>query len=226
VLVVLKVFEGKLAGHARDLYALSARLHHPNIIGVLEMGDFEGNFFCALEYIERTLADRLRDGPLPGREVARLARAVGSALQYALDQDMIPWSLSPNSILLTDENVPKLMDLRARETFGRLPDLSWPALMPPEWVSGADTASEAGQVYRMGALMYEMLTAKPPFSGDNPFTLAKRVLHEMPVPPGNVNPGVGRGLDAVCMTCLTKDPTARYASLAELGAQLEPFEPS
>jgi serine/threonine protein kinase len=211
-LVALKVWPRKFAEHARDVYAPSTRLHHSNIIRAVGMGEFEGSFFCALEYVEHTLADRLGGGLLPDVEVARLAGAVVSALQYARAQGMIPRSLSPKSILLTDDNVPKLLDFCAIDTFGKPPNLPPPALMAPEWISGADTASEASQVYCMGALMYEMLTARPPFTADSALATMRLVLHEMPKPPRKVNPRVGRELDAVCMKCLAKQPKARYVS--------------
>lgn len=224
VLVALKVWRLEFAGHARDLHSPEAQLHHPNIIRVLGMGEFEGNFFCALEYVERTLADRLRDGSLSGVEVARLAHGVGSALRYARDQGMVPISLSPKSILLTDDNVPKLSGFCASEAFGRPPNLPPPALMAPEWVSGADTASEASQVYCVGALMYEMLTARPPFAADSAVATLMRVLYEMPELPRKVNRRVGRGLEAICMKCLAKQPESRYASLQDLLDHLKPFE--
>ena len=88
-LVALKVWHIKFAGHARDLLAPLARLRHPNIIRVLEMGEFEGHFFSALEYVEQSLADRLREGPLPDLEVSRIARAIVSALQHAGDRGMV-----------------------------------------------------------------------------------------------------------------------------------------
>ena len=223
-LVALKVSHREFAAHFRDLHAPLARLDHPNIVRVLGMGEFEGNFFCALEYVERTLADRLLEGPLSGVEVARLAHAVGSALQYARDQGMIPLSLTPKSIVLTDENVPKLSNFCSMETFGKLPKLPSPALMPPEWVSsGIGSASETTQVYRVGALMYEMLTARPPFAADYDVATLKRVLNDMPEPPRQINPKVGRDLEVVCMKCLAKPPEARYASLRELVDHLKPF---
>jgi len=225
-LVVLKVWHTEFAGHARDLVAPSARLNHPNIIRVLEMGEFEGRFFCALEYVGRCLADWLQEGPLPDVEVARVARAVGSALQYARDQGMVPLSLAPTSIFLTDEDVPKLSDFCASETFGRPPNLPPPALMPPECVLGADDTSEAVLVYRVGALMYELLTATRPFAADSAAATLMRVLYEMPEPAWQVNPKVGRHLDALCRKCLAKEPKERYASLRDLTDHLEPFASS
>jgi eukaryotic-like serine/threonine-protein kinase len=225
-LVALKVWRLEFAEHARDLHAPSTRLHHPNILRVIEMGEFEGNFFCALEYFELSLADRLQDGPLPGLEAARIVRAVGSALQYARDQGMAARSLSPNSILLTDESVPKLLEFCATETLGRPPNTPSLALMPPEWVSGVVNAGEASQVYRIGALMYELLTARLPFTADSAVPAVMRVLHETPEPPRKVNPRVGPDLDAVCVKCLAKAPRERYASLQDLLDQLEPFASS
>ena len=226
VLVALKVWHLKFAEHARDLLAPLARLHHPNIIRVVEMGEFEEHFFCALEYVEQSLADRLAEGPLADLEVARIARAVGSALQYAHDHEMVPQSLSRKSIFMTDENVPKLTGFCARETFGKPPVLPPFAEIAPECVLGDDHVSETGQVYRMGALMYDLLTARPPFpfTAENAFATLRRVVDEMPVPPRKVNPKVGRDLDAVCMKCLAKQPKMRYRSLQDLLDHLEAFE--
>jgi len=226
-LVALKVWPLRFEGHARDILEAQAALDHPNIIRVLGMGKFEGSFFCAIEYVERTLADKLRDGPLSGAEAARLIRAIVSALQYALDQGMTASSLSPKSVLLTDDDVPKLSDFCASEAFGEPPNLPSPtAFMAPEWLSGTDTGSEASHVYRVSALMYEMLTARPPFTGTNARATAMQVLHEMPEPPRKVNPRVGPDLEAVCMKSLAKEPKARYGSLQELLDHLSPFESS
>jgi serine/threonine protein kinase len=133
-------------------------------------------------------------------------------------------NLASRSILLTDENVPKLSDFCASEIFGKPPNLPSPALMAPECVlSGVGTASEASQVYRVGALIYEMLTARPPFVADNVLATLKRVLHDVPEPPRQVNTKAGIDLEAVCMKCLRKRPEARYTSLHELAGDLKPF---
>jgi len=97
VLVALKVWPLELENHARDVHGPLAYLHHPNIIRLFEMGQFEGKFFCALEYVEQTLADTLREGPLPGYEIARIACRLGSALEHAREHGMIP-DLSAKSL--------------------------------------------------------------------------------------------------------------------------------
>src|SRR5262249_44641876 len=102
------------------------------------------------------------------------------------------------------------------EDIGQPTNLASPALRPPEWVSGTGVSSQATLAYRVGALMYEMLTGSPPFAGGNAVETIARVLHEMPEAPRNVNPKVERDLEAVCMKCLAKDPRARYVSLKDL----------
>jgi serine/threonine protein kinase len=222
-LVVLKVWSKENASSARRQMTPLARLSHPNIIRVYGMGEFEASFFCAFEYIGRTLADRLRlEGPLPGVEAARLARSIGLALQYAREQGSIAEGLTANEIGLTDENVPKLFGFVSSETIQEHLTLFAPAWMPPEWVtSGVASADDSSQTYRLGALMYEMLTAMPPFTGDSMLSILKRVVDETPTPPSRLNARVCGRLDAACMQCLAKRPKARFASLGHLLDELE-----
>lgn len=224
-LVALKVVRREFAAHLRDLHTPLARLDHPNIIRVFGVGEFGDNFFCALEYVERTLADRLLEGPMSDVEVARLAQAVALALQYARDQGMIILHLTPKAVLLTDENVPKLLDFHPSDTLGKWPAMvPSPAFMAPEEPSGITTTTD---VYRVGALMYIMLTGKPPFAVDGGMEATwRQVVDQTPEPPRQVNPRVGRDLEVVCMKCLAKRPEARYASLQELADYLKPFAQS
>ena len=232
-LVALKIWPVTFAEHALEIHGPTARLRHPNIIHTYEMGEFEGNYFCAIEWVERSLAERLQEGCLPDVEAARVAYAIGSALQYARAQGMAADSLSPPRICLADHQVPKLTRFCAIESFekpvltkgAQIPVnlLRSPALMPPEWLSGAGGGGEPSEVYRLGALMYEMLTARPPFRADSAVDVVKQVFNEMPERPRNVNPRVGRKLDAICMKCLEKQPTARYTSLQDLLDHLEPL---
>lgn len=223
-LVCLKVWDLRFAEHAQDLHGPAERLSHPNIIRTFEMGEFGNHFFCAVEYVKQTLADKLQGGPLPDSKVVRLASAIGSALQYARDQGVIPLSLSPNSIFLTDDNVPKLSD------FGTSfrSNLPGPDQWAPEWVSEAlyplgskeETSfiiTETSQIFRMGVIMYEMLTATHPFRDETSLEeTVRRVRHEMPKSPRKVNPRVGRNLEELCMKCLAKEPEARFVSFEDL----------
>lgn len=222
-LVALKVFHRRVAAHVGDLYAPLARLDHPNIIRVLGFGDFEEYSYCALEYVKNTLADHLLQGPLPAVEVARLTQAVASAVQYAADQGMILSTLTPTEILLSEENIPKLADLHTRHASGKSATITPPSVfMAPEEVQG--NATRATDVYRVGAVMYTMLTGEPPFPNDGGMEATlRRVIGERPKSPRQMNPKVSRDLEAVCMRCLEKRPEARYASLHELADKLKLF---
>jgi serine/threonine protein kinase len=89
LLVALKVWSLDHAENIRELHEPLARVNHPNITRLLEVGEFEGNYFCAMEYFEATLEERLRDGPLPEGKVTRLTHAIGLAVDYALSQELV-----------------------------------------------------------------------------------------------------------------------------------------
>jgi serine/threonine protein kinase len=228
-LVVLKVYRQGFPEEIRKQEVLLARFHHPNILRVYEIGEVQGWFYCALEYVEKTLADRLAKGPLRDTEGARLARAVALALQYAREHGMISLNLKPNSILLTEENVPKLFDLYSIDDVS-----SWPAsrriglseFTAPEEFTEEEFrgATPATDVYRVGAVMYAMLTGQPPFArGGQLVELVQRVVEQPPVPLRRMNASVTRKLEAVCMKCLEKRPEKRYASPQDLADELGRF---
>ena len=222
-LVALSVFRREFAAHFRDLHAPLTRLDHRNIIRVFGIGDFEGYSYCALEYVEKTLADRLLRGPLPDVDVARLTQAIASALRYARDQGMILRTLTPKGILLNEENVPKLMDFHANDAPGKSRAIARPsAFMAPEELQG--TTTPATDVYRVGAVMYAMLTGEPPFAEqDGMEATCRKVVEGKPKSPRQLNPRVHGDLEAICMKCLEKEPEARYRSLQELADKLKPF---
>jgi serine/threonine protein kinase len=217
-LVVLKVYEVAFAELVRH-ESLLARLDHPNILRVFEIGDFQGRPYCALEYCDGDLADRLRQGPLPRSQAIRLVSDIALAIQYARHQGVVPVSLAPNSILLAAESVPKLFEFEAMDAVG--PSARSPEFMAPEEVAMGVSLTPATLVYRMGGVMYAVLTARPPFaSGDRVTNTLQRVLQEKPVLPRQVNATVAKDLEGVCMKCLEKRPEDRYASLEELAERL------
>jgi len=222
-LVALKVCRRDLAPHFLGLHAPLVRIDHPNISRLVGIGEFEQYFYCALEYLEKTLADRLLQGPLPEAEVARISQRVCSALQYAWDQGMIVVDLTPNAVLLDQENVPRLTDFHPVHALAGSHAFTPPSpFMAPEQLL-QQVITPATDVYRVGALMYAMLTGAPPFPADAGIEIALQVLRTDPKSPRQLNPTLGRALDAVCMTCLAKRPDARYASLQHLSDNLKPF---
>jgi serine/threonine-protein kinase len=222
VLVTLNVWPLEYAAHAEETFGHLARLHHPNILRLLEMGEFQAHFFCALEYVERTLADRLRDGPIPEVDAIRMTRAIGSAVAYALRQGMLPRGLRPTRIGLTEGGEPRLQEFCALEQFGQPQSFPVVAYMAPEWLSGTEYTGETGQVHAVGIVMYEMLTGKNPFSAESLKATVMQILHRTPESPRSVNPTVGRKINAICMKCLEKRPKDRFASLQDLLRSLEP----
>jgi len=219
-LVVLKVYDRTSEERLRHRDSLLARLDHPNILRVFEIGDFQGRSYCALEYVDGNLADRLRQGPLSRSQATRLVPAITLALQYAWHQGMIPVNLAPNSILLDAQGVPRLSTFEAIDSVGPRLDVGFSEFMAPEEVTGTPTRvtlTPATLVYRVGAVMYALLTGRPPFASDDRMVeTVRQVLREAPVPPRQLNAKVDRDLETICMKCLEKRPEDRYASLQEL----------
>jgi len=195
ILVGLIVWPTDLESHARDLYEPLARLCHPNIIRVIDMGKFQAIFFCAIEYVEKTLADLLIKGALPDERVVQFTLMIISALRHAKIHEVIPIGLTPKSILITDDNLLKLSAFDLSEKISKRSTPPSLALMAPEWLrAGVVTASEASQIYLLGILMYEMLTAKPPFEAKDTDATLERVLNEMPEPLSHINPWIWKNL--------------------------------
>src|SRR5437867_2580810 len=135
-LVVLKVYDRTSAERLRHHDSLLARLDHPNILRVFEIGDFQGRSYCALEYVDRNLADRLRQAPLSRSQTIRLIHAITLALQYAWNQGMIPVNLTPKSILLDAESIPRLSSFDAMDAIGPSLQVGFSEFMAPEEVTG------------------------------------------------------------------------------------------
>jgi eukaryotic-like serine/threonine-protein kinase len=221
-LVVVRLYD-RGADQRRHHDALLARLDHPNIRRVFEIGDFQGGSYCALEYIKEDLAERLRQGPLSRSHVISLVAAVSLALQYTWHQGMVPVNLTPTRVLLAAESVPKLFDFAPIDSVDRR--LGVPEFMAPEEVSGIST-SVTSLVYRVGAVMYAVLTGHPPFTRDGGIMeVLGKILNESPVPPRRTNARVDRDLETVCMKCLAKRPEDRYASLQVLVEQVAALAP-
>lgn len=212
------------ADYLRTHDALLMKVDHPNVLRVFEVGEFEGRAYAAEEYISRTLADRLGDGPLLAAEAVLLTRTLALTLDYLRQHRLIQPNLTPTTILLTDNNDPKLYDLQSLDVVAQ-----WdvqkralairPAFSTPEDLAGGDIASMAADVYRIGAIMYAMLTGQPPFAGDMR-EIIRRVAHERPAPARQLNAAVPRDVEAVCLKCLEKRPERRYDSLEGLADAL------
>jgi tetratricopeptide (TPR) repeat protein/tRNA A-37 threonylcarbamoyl transferase component Bud32 len=229
--------------------AVLARLDHPNVVRVLAGGKSEdGRLFLALEYVEGGGLDTyLRKLPQPPQAAAHLVETLAQAVHYLHGQGIIHRDLKPSNILLVSGRVvsgewsedspltthhspltPKITDFglakyqdagHSLTATGGI--LGTPSYMAPEQASGhGKEVGPAADVYALGAILYEALTGRPPFLGATPLDTLRQVLNEEPVPPTRLQPTVPRALEVVCLKCLEKKPERRYASAADLAADV------
>jgi eukaryotic-like serine/threonine-protein kinase len=209
----------------------AAQLQHPNIAQIHEVGSHGGLPFISLEYVDGgTLAQKLKGTPLPPRQAAGLTAALGRAVQYAHQHGVVHRDLKPANILLTEDGTPKISDFgvakRSAAGAGMTQTgaiLGTPSYMAPEQAEGKRDVGPAADVYALGAILYELLTGRPPFKGPTPLDTVLQVMKDEPVPPRRLQPKAPRDLETICLKCLQKDPRKRYASAAALADDLDRF---
>jgi serine/threonine-protein kinase len=230
----------------------AARLNHPNIVTVHEVGTIGGQAYFCMEFVDGpTLAEQVREGgPLPPREAARLLAVIARAVQHAHSLGILHRDLKPSNVLLQIDDsrskidgtasqssmsnrqsaIPKVSDfglakkLDAAESLTRTGAvLGTPSYMSPEQASMRKDLTPAADTYALGAILYELLTGRPPFQAAHPLDTLQLVLEQEPVPPRDLNPTVDRELELVCLKCLQKPVELRYPSAAALAADLEAY---
>jgi serine/threonine-protein kinase len=212
--------------------AAAARLQHPHIVQIYEVGESGGCPFFAMEWVEGGSLDRkLRGAPLPPRDAARLVATLARAVHAAHQRGLVHRDLKPANVLLTAEGLPKVadfglakrLDAGAGETKSGV-ILGTPSYMAPEQAQGRPSAvTPLTDVYALGAVLYEVLTGRPPFRAATTHETLQQVLDEDPVPPRRLLPKTPRDLETVCLKCLRKEPHQRYASAAALAEDLERY---
>jgi serine/threonine protein kinase len=232
-IVALKMLRGSASGRQAlpaEAEAL-ARLIHPNIVQIYERGEWEGNLFLVLEYVDGgSLTQCWLRAPQPARAAAALVETLTRAVQYAHERGVIHRDLRPGNILLTRDGVPKIVDFGLAKLHttdsadlpGRI--LGTPSYMAPEQAQGnSDGVGPAADVYSLGAILYEALTGSPPYRGDTIEQTLTQVQTLEPVPPRALAPQVPADLEAICLRCLAKNPARRYASALALDEDLVRF---
>jgi WD40 repeat protein/tetratricopeptide (TPR) repeat protein/tRNA A-37 threonylcarbamoyl transferase component Bud32 len=230
--------EGELTRFRTEAEAI-ARLQHPHIVQVFDVGEYEGQPFFSLEFCGGgSLARQLRGLPLPPRDAVGLLVVLADAVHAAHQKGIIHRDLKPANVLLqrdeaatavtaamlkiTDFGLAKKVDDAGQTASGAI--MGTPSYMAPEQARGDSHAiGSATDVYALGAILYELLTGRPPFRAATPVDTVLQVLHDEPVPPRRLQPKTPRDVETICLTCLHKDASRRYASAAELSADLQRF---
>ncbi len=212
-----------------------ARLNHPHIARLLDGGTTpDGLPYLVMEYLDGRPIDAFCDAQrLPTRERVRLVRLVCAAVEHAHDNGIIHRDLKPSNVLMTADGGPKVVDFGLARILRGVPGavltepgavLGTPGYMPPEQAGGdPEAVGPAADVYALGAILYELLTGRPPFRAETPLATLKQVLTEEPLPPSRLHPHLPRDLETICLRCLQKDPHRRYPGAAALADDLGRF---
>ena len=213
-----------------------ARLVHPNVVQVHEVGEQDGVPFLCLEYVAGgTLAERLDGLPQPIGPAAELVETLSRTVHHAHQQGIVHRDLKPANVLLTapgeslravpkiaDFGLAKRLDLDGHSTTQHV--AGTPSYMAPEQVRrGRECIGPAVDVYALGVILYELLTGRVPFKGNTAMDTVLQVLHQDPMPPSRVRPSLPADLETICLRCLAREPARRYATAQELADDLRRF---
>jgi eukaryotic-like serine/threonine-protein kinase len=210
-----------------------ARLSHPNVVQVYDMGEFDGRPYFTMEFVESgTLARRLTGVPWSAGQAAALIFTLAQGVEAAHRAGIVHRDLKPGNILLTPDGTPKISDFGlARRVDDDLTitltgvKVGTPSYMAPEQALGQTSAIEAAvDVYALGAILYELLTGRPPFRAETASETQRQLIANDPAPPSRLNAKVPRDLETICLKCLHKDPHRRYWTTLALAQDLERFQ--
>jgi serine/threonine protein kinase len=210
----------------------AANLQHPNIVAIHEVGEHDGKQYFSMDFVVgKNLAEIVRGNPLPAERAAAYVKTIAEAIHFAHQRGTLHRDLKPQNVLIDADDRPRITDfglakrVEADSGLTRTGDvLGSPSYMPPE--QAASQSAEIGphsDVYSLGAILYELLTGRPPFAGATPWETICQVLQTPPVSPRKLNPDVRRDLETICLKCLEKQPQRRYHSARALAEELGRF---
>ncbi len=241
-LVALKVLPTDLAADKsyvsrfyREARA-SAKLDHLNIVRGIAVGEVEGQYYFAMEFVEGESLKQVieNEGSLPVDRAVEIMMAVTKALAHAHERNVIHRDIKPDNILITREGVPKLADLGLAKQLGQSvteltqssASMGTPYYMSPEQARDAKNADRRSDVYSLGGTFYHMLTGRVPFEGETPLEVMMKHAKETLVPPNRLRPEIPSRLSLVIEKMLNKSPEFRFQTAQELLQALEKVAPS
>src|SRR5213594_1551243 len=210
----------------------AASLNHPCIVPIYEVGERDGACYFSMGVVDGGQLDKIIGSELmPGRKAAELMAKLAHTLHHAHQNGVLHRDVKPGNILLDTRGEPHLTDfglarlVETESTVTRtLEVLGTPSYMAPEQAVGNNAAvSSATDIYGLGAVLYQLLTGHPPFAGDTTYETVRMVLETQPRQPRLCNPKVDRDLETICLKCLEKQPSKRYASAEALAEDIERF---
>ncbi len=210
----------------------AANLDHPGIVPIYEIGEHGGQHYFSMGFIDGpSLQGKLNAGPMPAKEAARLCRKIAEAVAYAHSKNVIHRDLKPANVLIDGNGEPKVTDFGlAKKVEGDSgltrtgAVMGTPSYMPPEQALGqTDKIGPAADVYSLGAILYCMLTGRPPFQAASVVDTLKQVVDNEPVTPRTLDSKIPLDLETICLKCLEKTQPKRYASAEDLVEDLSRY---
>ena len=217
----------------------AANLQHPNIVAIHEVGEQAGQPFFSMDYVEGPcLSELVREHPLPAPRAAGFVKTIAEAIQYAHERGVLHRDLKPSNVLIDRAGQPRIIDFGLAKRLSSDPQLSTlndqltltgqvlgsPNFIPPEQAAGKRGAiGRHSDIYALGAILYYLLTARPPFAAATAHEIVHQVLTTEPVGPRSLNPNVPRDLEIICLKCLEKEPHRRYRTAQDLADELWRF---
>lgn len=236
-IVALKMIRGGTLANSDEMQrfekeaAAAGQLQHPNIVALYHVNTYNEQPFLSMEFIGGTsLSERLALGPLSCRRAAEYLESTARAVHYAHTRGIIHRDLKPANVLLDENDQPKVTDFGLAKQMTSRSDqtrtgaiLGTPSYMSPEQAAGSKSIGPSSDVYSLGAILYELITGKPPFVGETPLATLNLVAEQDPIPPSVLNPSVDRDLETICLKCLEKSPPRRYDSAESLADDLRRY---
>ncbi len=207
-------------------------LHHPNIVGVHEVGSHESLPYIVMDLVDGpSLSRMLKEGPLPVEQAASYLKTISEAIHFAHSRGILHRDLKPSNVLIDSSNQPRVMDFGLAKNLAADASLTAtgsvhgsPSYMPPEQARGdRKQVGVRSDVYSLGAMLYHLVTGRPPFVAQTIAATLQQVETAEPLAPRLLNSSVPKDLETICFKCLEKDPERRYASAGELAEELGRF---